>query len=195
MKKRNQKRYDPVFKARVALEALQEDESLAQLGHQHGVHPVLVGQWKKQLKENVVAAFERGGGREAERVQQELLRRIGELTVKRVILARGLAGRLRTTGPAGRLPLGCKQRASIERASRLLKSGIPHVSLTMAPLLLQRLAEGACEDTWRNIRDDLRQVKRAQLSTPNGEVWQVTEPGPGAAKRLKQRGFPHRRRC
>ena len=31
MKQRNKKRFDPEFKARVALEALQEEESLAQL--------------------------------------------------------------------------------------------------------------------------------------------------------------------
>lgn len=90
MKKRNQKRYDAAFKARVAVEAMQERESLAQLGHRYGVHPVLVGQWKKQLKENALAAFERGGGRELERVQDELLRKIGELTVERDFLSRGL---------------------------------------------------------------------------------------------------------
>ena len=87
---RNQKRYDPGFKARIAVEALRESESLAQLGHRHGVHPVVVGQWKKQLRENAVAAFEKGGGRDAERVQDELLRKIGELTVERDFLARGL---------------------------------------------------------------------------------------------------------
>lgn len=90
MKQRNQKRYDASFKARVAVEALQDRESLAQLGHRHGVHPVLVGQWKKQLKENAASAFEHGGGRELERVQDELLRKIGELTVERDFLARGL---------------------------------------------------------------------------------------------------------
>lgn len=43
MGKKNAKRYDPGFKARVALEAAQEMESLAQIGHKHGVHPVLGG--------------------------------------------------------------------------------------------------------------------------------------------------------
>ncbi len=89
-KTRKQKRYDPVFKARVALEALEERESLAQLGHRHGIHPVVVGQWKRQLKDNALAAFEGNGGRELERVQDELLRKIGELTVERDFFARGL---------------------------------------------------------------------------------------------------------
>jgi hypothetical protein len=52
-------------------------------------------------------------------------------------------------------------------------------------LLLERTAELACEDTWRNIRDDLKQIKLAQLLSPNGPVWQVTGPGPDAANRLK----------
>jgi transposase-like protein len=51
MTQRNRKRFDPAFKARVALAAMQERESLAQLGKKFGVHPVLVGQWKKQLLE------------------------------------------------------------------------------------------------------------------------------------------------
>ena len=43
MKQRNKKQFVPEFKARVALEALQDKESLAQLRGQCGVHPVLVG--------------------------------------------------------------------------------------------------------------------------------------------------------
>jgi transposase len=72
----------------------------------------------------------------------------------------------------------------VERAWRLLKSGLrirpifhwaphricTHVSLTMVALLLERLAETACGDTWRNIRDDLRQIKLAQFLTPQGAL-------------------------
>jgi transposase-like protein len=90
MKQRNRKRFDPAFKARVALEAVQERESLAQLGKKFGVHPVLVGQWKKQLLEKAVAAFKREESDDSERRQDELLRKIGELTVERDFLARGL---------------------------------------------------------------------------------------------------------
>jgi hypothetical protein len=102
------------------------------------------------------------------------------------------------------LALGYKQLMRVERAWRLLKSGLrirplfhwapqrlgAHVSLTMVALLLERLAERACGDTWRNIRDDLRQIKLAQFSTPQGDLWQVTEPLPAAANRLKQLGIP-----
>jgi transposase len=90
MTQRNRKRFDPAFKARVALAAMQERESLAQLGKKFGVHPVQVGQWKKQLLENAASAFARDSSQETERVQDELLKKIGELTVERDFLARGL---------------------------------------------------------------------------------------------------------
>ncbi len=97
------------------------------------------------------------------------------------------------------MALGYKQLQRVEEAWRRLKSGLrlrpvyhwaphrihAHVALTVLALLLERVAEHACDDTWRNIRDDLKQIKLAQLLSPNGTVWQVTEPSPGAAKRLK----------
>src|SRR5204863_8282396 len=64
MGKKNAKRYDPAFKARVALEAVKELESLAQIGQRYGVHPVLVGQWKKQLLGRAAGAFTREGCRQ-----------------------------------------------------------------------------------------------------------------------------------
>jgi hypothetical protein len=97
------------------------------------------------------------------------------------------------------MALGYKQLQRVEEAWRRLKSGLrmrpvyhwavhriyAHVALTVLALLLERVAEQACADTWRNIRDDLKQIKLAQLSSPHGRVWQVTEPGPAASKRLK----------
>jgi len=91
MGRKNVKRYDPAFKARIALEAAKEAESLAQIGQRSGVHPVLVGQWKKRLVERAAEAFTGDGASlEAERAYDELLKKIGELTVERDFLARGL---------------------------------------------------------------------------------------------------------
>jgi hypothetical protein len=105
---------------------------------------------------------------------------------------------------AADLALGYKQLQRVEMAWRTLKSGLrlrpvyhwaphrihAHVSLTILALLLERVAEQACGDTWRNIRDDLKQIKLAQLSSSNGTLWQVTEPSPDAAKRLKALKIP-----
>lgn len=91
MGKKNSKRYDAAFKARVALAAVQERETLAQIGQRFGVHPVLVGQWKKQLLERAAGAFTRENATsDAERMHDDLLKKIGELTVERDFLARGL---------------------------------------------------------------------------------------------------------
>lgn len=93
MGKKDTKRYDGTLKARVAVAAIQERESLAQIGHRHGVHPVLVGQWKKQLLERAPELFKREKAKDdSERTHDELLKKIGELIVERDFLARGLRG-------------------------------------------------------------------------------------------------------
>ena len=97
------------------------------------------------------------------------------------------------------LALGYKQLMRVEECWRTLKSGLQmrpvyhslehriraHVMLSVLALLLERMAERACSDTWRNIRDDLKQIKVAQLLGPEGELWQITEPRSGALNRLK----------
>ena len=102
------------------------------------------------------------------------------------------------------MALGYKQLQRVEQAWRRLKSGLKlrpvyhraerriraHVALTVIALLLERMAEYACGDTWRNIRDDLKRIKLVQLSGPNGALWQVTEPRKDASKRLKSLRIP-----
>jgi len=66
----------------------------------------------------------------------------------------------------------------VERLRRLAKSILRRCSP-------DEIVGAACGDTWRNIRDDLKRIQLAQLSSPNGRVWQVTEPTPQAANRLK----------
>jgi hypothetical protein len=97
------------------------------------------------------------------------------------------------------LALGYKQLQRVEEAWRTLKSGLrlrpvyhwavhrihAHVALSVLALLLERVIEQACGDTWRNIRADLDRIKLAQLLSPHGEVWQVTEPSPEASTHLK----------
>ena len=103
------------------------------------------------------------------------------------------------------LTLGYRQLQRVEEAWRRLKNGLKlrpvyhfapqriraHVAVSILVLLLERVAERACGDTWRNIRDDVKRIKLAQLSVPDGELWWVTDPGPDAAKRLKSLEIPH----
>jgi transposase len=97
------------------------------------------------------------------------------------------------------MALGYKQQQRVEEAWRTMKSGLKmrpvfhwaphrihaHIAITVLSLLLERVIERDCQDTWRNIRDDLKRIQLAQLSSPNGTVWQVTEPAVDAANRLK----------
>jgi transposase-like protein len=85
------KQYKAQFKAQVAMAALQEGETLAQIAKRFNIHPVQVSQWKKQLADNACAAFESGGtDSQASREQEDLLKKIGELTMERDFLSRGL---------------------------------------------------------------------------------------------------------
>ena len=80
------------FKARVTLEALKGEQTLAQLAAQHDVHPNQITSWKSQLLENAATIFGAGlGEAAAERDQiRELHEKIGELTVERDFLDRAL---------------------------------------------------------------------------------------------------------
>lgn len=72
------------FKKKVALDALKEDKTLAQLASQHGVHPIQVSQWKKELIDGADSIFERKrGAHKRESIEREdLERKIGQMTVE-----------------------------------------------------------------------------------------------------------------
>ena len=57
MTKRNQ--HNPEFKARVALEALKGEQTVADLASRFGVHPTMIHQWKKALLDGAPDIFQR----------------------------------------------------------------------------------------------------------------------------------------
>ena len=86
------KQHQPAFKARVALEALKGERTVAELASRFGVHPTMIHQWKKALLDGASEIFQRGRnpvGPEAGRIK-DLHAKIGELTVERDFLERGL---------------------------------------------------------------------------------------------------------
>ena len=81
------------FKAQVAMEALRGDRPIQTIAAKHAVHPNQVSGWKRQAQEGLQEVFAAGtSSRQAdqETLIHDLHAKIGELTVERDFLARGL---------------------------------------------------------------------------------------------------------
>jgi len=86
------KQYKPEFKAKVALAALKNEETIAELSKRFGVHPTMISNWKKSLLEGAANIFEKGNKAKKQNETQidDLYRAIGKLKVERDFLSRKL---------------------------------------------------------------------------------------------------------
>jgi transposase len=92
--KTTRKRYTGEFKAKVALEAIRGDLTLAELAAKHGIHPTMIATWKRQAVEGMAATFS-GASDAAKAVGdaeiEKLHAKIGQLVVERDFLSKGFA--------------------------------------------------------------------------------------------------------
>ena len=89
---KKRKQYNPEFKAKVALAALRNEASLAELAVKFEVHPTMIGNWKRELMEGAVELFDKGQKtkKQHDATVDELYRKIGQLKVENDFLSKGL---------------------------------------------------------------------------------------------------------
>jgi transposase len=87
--KGNRRKHSPSFKARVALEALKGEASIAEIASRYEVHPNLVVKWKKALQDEAASIFGEDHARKKKQddnLVAQLYQQIGQLKVERDFL-------------------------------------------------------------------------------------------------------------
>ena len=87
------RRFTTDFKAKVALEALRGDRTIQDIAGRHKVHPNQVSAWNRQAMDGLGSVFSNGVDKahaDHEGEIHDLHAKIGQLTVERDFLARGL---------------------------------------------------------------------------------------------------------
>ena len=87
--KESRRKHSPAFKAKVALEALKGEETVAQLASRFEVHPSQIHKWKREMAEGAAGIF--GGDRDQKKQDDEVLvaklyQQIGQLKVEKDFL-------------------------------------------------------------------------------------------------------------
>ena len=85
MTKRTRRKFSPEFKAKVALEAVKNQKTLAELSLHFEVNPVTISKWKTEFLENMSSVFggEKGKIQDEDSPEMEkLYAQIGQLKVE-----------------------------------------------------------------------------------------------------------------
>ena len=87
--KQNRRKHSPSFKAKVALEALKDEQTIAELAGQFEVHPSQIRSWKKALAEGAAGIFgsdQEQNHKDDKSLINQLYQQIGRLKVEKDFL-------------------------------------------------------------------------------------------------------------
>ena len=84
MTKQSRRKFSASFKAKVAMEAIKNEKTLAELSKKFEVNAVVISRWKAELLENISSVFEKKSNteREEEVDIEKLYAQIGQLKVE-----------------------------------------------------------------------------------------------------------------
>ncbi len=87
------KRYNPEFKAKVALAAFKNEETMSELAARFGIHPTMIAAWKRALLDGAANIFDKNqkAKKQTDKQVDELFQKIGQLQVERDFLSKKLS--------------------------------------------------------------------------------------------------------
>lgn len=88
--KKKRRKFSSAFKAQVAIEALKERESLAELSKRFEVHPNMISKWKQEFLEKSTGVFDQKSAEESGIDPEKLYAKIGQLEMENDFLKKSL---------------------------------------------------------------------------------------------------------
>ena len=88
--KQKRRNFSGAFKAKVAIEALKERETLAELSKRFEVHPTMISKWKMEFLEKSAGVFDKKSDEDSGVDPEKLYAKIGQLEIENDFLKKSL---------------------------------------------------------------------------------------------------------
>ena len=88
--KQKRRKFSGAFKAKVAIEALKERETLAEISKRFEVHPNMISKWKQEFLERSSEIFDKKSDADTEVDPEKLYAKIGQLEIENDYLKKSL---------------------------------------------------------------------------------------------------------